>query len=424
MVTQQCCKEKTEVRFPNVQNLNVVICAHGIDSKDVGEALMAYKWISRLSEFVNLWVITNGSRLHETTGLEDNPRVKLTVVKPVVTFSNLAFRFERAVRPNYLEFYFRARRAIRAIVAQEHIDLGHQLMPRTVRHTPVFANLGIPYIVGPVHGGLQPPKVMAELSAKEEPWLAMLRHVDRLRRRFDPVLRRAFSQAERVLVSAPYVQNIMPLDCVEKCDIVSGVAIDPPSMKDRIDRHDGQVRLIFVGRIVPDKGIELLIRAMAECQPGSCVLSVFGKGPLREYCEKLSQELGVDKYVTWKGFVDRSLVLKAYEEHDVFVLPTVKEPAPSVVIEAMAAGLPVVCVDAGGPAYSVVSDCGLKIGLADRRTMVADLARAIDFMITHHDERVAMGFQARRRVQKHFTWDVVVGRVLEIYNEVANETAK
>jgi glycogen(starch) synthase len=112
------------------------------------------------------------------------------------------------------------------------------------------------------------------------------------------------------------------------------------------------MRLLFVGRIVPEKGVEILLEAMRIAQhgaPGSLALSIGGFGPV-PYVQKLQQLASRDGAdVRWLGRLGRDALENVYRDHDVAVVPSVwEEPFGLVAVEAMAAGLPVVATRSGG----------------------------------------------------------------------------
>jgi glycogen synthase len=115
---------------------------------------------------------------------------------------------------------------------------------------------------------------------------------------------------------------------------------------------DKPIRLLFAGRIVPEKGIELLLDGLQRAEeraPGSFSLSIAGFGPI-SYVDDLrrrSNDRRMD--VRWLGRLTREEIARAYAEHDIVVVPSVwEEPFGLVAIEAMASGLPVIATRSGG----------------------------------------------------------------------------
>ena len=112
----------------------------------------------------------------------------------------------------------------------------------------------------------------------------------------------------------------------------------------------GEVRLLAVGRLVPKKGFDVLLRALAECaqMDRRAQLTVIGDGPERRSLETLARELALDGKVEWRGAQDHAAVMQAIASAAIMIVPSREEPFGLVVLEAMAGGKPVVATRVGG----------------------------------------------------------------------------
>jgi colanic acid/amylovoran biosynthesis glycosyltransferase len=106
------------------------------------------------------------------------------------------------------------------------------------------------------------------------------------------------------------------------------------------EHHDGPLRVLFVGRLVAEKGPDLLVDAVGALDPGAVSVRIVGAGPLREHLEAKVAELGRD--VTLVGPLGQDELPDEYAAADVLVLPSAAEGLPVVLMEAMACGVPVV----------------------------------------------------------------------------------
>jgi glycosyltransferase involved in cell wall biosynthesis len=113
-------------------------------------------------------------------------------------------------------------------------------------------------------------------------------------------------------------------------------------------------KLLFVGRLVRQKGVTHLIRTLATIQKTApnvwknIRLTIVGDGPLRANLEQEATELGVSEHIEWKGWMARKVLTEEYRTHDVLVFPSFEEGMPNVVLEAMASGLAIVATNIGG----------------------------------------------------------------------------
>ena len=273
--------------------------------------------------------------------------------------------------------YWRWQRAARPVFARLHaenaFDLAHHLtwavdwQPAAVSSVP-----GLPYVWGPVGGATGTPlrlvrwlgvRGAAAAAARDASTRVSRRLVaDRLARGAALVLvqnddgRRRFASAGEVVVAPNVAIAQLP------------VTPSPPSST------DGR-RAVFAGRLKPWKGVRLAVAALAHAPDWH--LDVYGEGPDREPASRLADRLGVADRVTFHGWQPRLDVLAALATSDALLFPSLHDSAPWIVGEAATLGVPVVCVDRGGPPeLARVPEGGVAVA-ADRHTPNA-LADALE----------------------------------------------
>jgi glycosyltransferase involved in cell wall biosynthesis len=164
----------------------------------------------------------------------------------------------------------------------------------------------------------------------------------------------------------------------------------------------GECRLLFVGRLTTQKGLDAALKALARVKTATpWTLTVAGDGPRRGEFEGLARGLGLAARVTFRGFMDRAAVRTLYTESDVFVFPSRYEGMPNVVLEAMACGLPVVGTRIAGTEQLVEPETNGDLLPVDD---IDALAAALDRMISDETRRRRMGEASRRLVLEKWTW--------------------
>jgi glycosyltransferase involved in cell wall biosynthesis len=130
-----------------------------------------------------------------------------------------------------------------------------------------------------------------------------------------------------------------------------------PSMSDR------RLRLFFAGRLIGLKGISLAINAVKKLRDEGIPveLDIAGEGPLRSFMEKKIKHAEQAGQVTLLGSVPRDRLMLLYEGADLFLFPSLHDSSGNVILESLSCGLPVVCLDLGGPKNYVNPDCGVVI---------------------------------------------------------------
>jgi colanic acid/amylovoran biosynthesis glycosyltransferase len=160
-------------------------------------------------------------------------------------------------------------------------------------------------------------------------------------------------------------------------------------------------RLLCVGRLAPEKGQALLLEAIAalsaEARPVQ--LRLVGDGPDRAWLEKRAAELGIASNVEFAGWVDQARLMALYSEADLFVLPSLAEGIPMVLMEAMAMQIPCVAPRiAGIPELIEHGVDGMLFAVAD----VADLTQQIRRLLESPELSTQIGRQARIRVMRDY----------------------
>lgn len=170
----------------------------------------------------------------------------------------------------------------------------------------------------------------------------------------------------------------------------------------------------IVGRIVPIKGHEWLLRALAQLPELDRVrLYVFGTGPLEDECRALCSETGLNKVVRFMGF--KKNIHEYIAGLDVLVMPSLHEGLPYTLLEAMALGVPVVASNVGGLAEVLENgDTGLLVPSQD----VAALARAIDQVRSDASLRATLARGGRRAIAERFSSTVMVERHFDVYEHL------
>lgn len=180
---------------------------------------------------------------------------------------------------------------------------------------------------------------------------------------------------------------------------------------------EGPLRLLFVGRLVNQKGLDVLFKALAKMKDhADWTLTIAGEGPLKNELALASHKLGLRDRVVFRGWLERDHLPAVYEQADVFVLPSRDEGMPNAMLEAMAAGLPVIGSKVSGLDEVVIDDeTGLLVPVEDADA----LAHALRTVIEDRDYTFKLGQAARERVVTQFSWTHAADSYLTLLCEAA-----
>jgi len=177
--------------------------------------------------------------------------------------------------------------------------------------------------------------------------------------------------------------------------------------------RDGQ-RLLFVGRLMPQKGVDHLLHALAAMKTQAS-LDIVGDGPSRGALEALSRELGISSRVRWHGQLQQSELPRLYKSAAALVVPSLEEGLGLVAVEALLCETPVVAFDSGGLRDVIQHDrTGLLVPPGDR----AALARTLDDLLGRDGRGSDLARAGRLYALSAFAPESAARRYAEIYQQV------
>jgi glycosyltransferase involved in cell wall biosynthesis len=234
---------------------------------------------------------------------------------------------------------------------------------------------------------------------------------------FRLVQRHTFRHARHVISLGGRLTDILSRECGSPGKVVvlpNGVVMPPRS--ERFPSPEGSpIRLLFVGRLAPNKGVPDLLAALEELdRRGHCArfeADIVGGGPLLEALRGAN----VRTNVRFLGKVSDERLDELYARADVLVLPTLFEGMPTVVLEAMARGLPVLVTDVGATRELVDDLNGEIIPKRDPAALADALLR---LRALGADGRRAMGARGLARVNERFTWLGVADGHLKLFDSL------
>ena len=188
-----------------------------------------------------------------------------------------------------------------------------------------------------------------------------------------PGYRSTRRDASAFLIGSQDTLRLTDERCHDRCVYVPENGIDPARFtKPRRRQAAAPLRCVFLGRLVPYKGADLLLEACADfIRRGELELRVVGDGPQRAELEARICALGLQGRVKLSGWIEHEQVQDVLSESDFLALPSIREFGGGVVLEAMALGLPAVVVGYGGPDELVTEATGLRVPIGPPEAIMA-----------------------------------------------------
>lgn len=323
----------------------------------------------------------------------------------------------------YLGWQFGLFGIARKLHAQFQFDLALHCTYSVFRHPSFLGYLGIPFIFGPLGGGEDAPGFLKRTIRGSERVREMIRTCLNKFALVDPMLWVAYRKATVVLVSTHETKSALPWPFRRKAIVYSNLGVDASVAHPVLVRSAGEpLKLVFVGRLLGLKGIHLGLQALAisNAAGAQTELTIVGSGPYEKRLRHAARSLGVESAVTWTGALPQKEVFRIYRRAHALLFPSLHDSGGTVVLEAQLNGLPVICLDLGGPPTLVGEGCGLIVPAkgGSARTVVDGLAQAICRLANDEPFRQQLASSAIEHVQS-MTWERRVGGVLQLLNAPA-----
>jgi glycosyltransferase involved in cell wall biosynthesis len=393
---------------------------------------IGWEWYSRLARRLPTTLVTH-VRNRETLQRAGAPLPHSDVVfidtewfaGPLYRLASRLFpRSEHAVfLVSSLDYFVYDWQAVRQLQPGRHNgarwDVVHAVTPVSTVAPTRLHRLGRPVILGPLNSGLGTPPAFRDIMREESSWLYPIRSLGRLL----DVLFGSTRRAAVILTATRATRESIPRRYQHLCTAMLENGVDltrfaatpwPPG-----PAPDAPLRILFVGRLIPLKGIPMLFEAVAQVRLEFPVtLTIVGDGPMRENWQAQARTRGLDHSVSFLGACSLDEVARQMQAAHVFCLPSVRESGGAVLLEAMASARPVVAISFGGPAEVVDDAVGRGIPPDGPEAVTAALAETFRDIVRHPDSWWQRGEEGRRRAEARYDWDAKITEAIGLYRQV------
>ena len=409
---------------------NVLLCAYQCGPGLGSVSQIGWEWYSRLSARLPVTLVThsrNRDALEKNGAPLGNSSVRYIDTEwfagPLYRLASYAFRQSQhsVFLVSSIDFYVYDAQAYRGLkrLPSRPWTLIHAVTPVSPLAATRLYKLNLPLIVGPWNGGLESPTMFPDIMRQDSAWLYPFRSAGKL---IDAVIG-CTRHAARILSATRSTTASLPYSCRSRTErlLENGVDLSifhtaesppPPS-------REVPLRLIFVGRLVPFKGVSMLLESVARLRNELPLhLTVVGAGPLLGRLEKEAIEKGIGPIVEFTGNLPLTEVAARMRQAHLFCLPSVRESGGAVLLEAMACGLPIAAVAYGGPAEIVDEQVGRSLPPDGPEAVIGGLVNLFREVIEQPEVWRRKGLEGKRRAIEQYGWDAKIDRALEIYTEV------
>lgn len=329
----------------------------------------------------------------------------------------------------HLLWQFVAYTHARKCYGADDFDIVHHITFAGIRHPTLMGHLPYPLILGPLGGGERAPFALRKVYPWSGWFSDLVRDIHTWSLRLDPITRRAVTKALLVYAKTPESRDALPGNPREPIRLHIEIGIPDGLIPHRSLRDpSAPFQLLFAGRFLHWKGMAIGLRALAVARAKGidAQLTMVGAGPQDAAWRALASRFNLDEHVDWRGWLPHDDFKHLYPEHDAMLFPSLHDSSGTVILEAFANAMPVICLDLGGPGTIVDETCGHAVAVKDRSLSdcINGLSDAIAKIATSPDlhQRLSQGAAARG---EDLRWSKVVGGFYdEVQNALAVKTAK
>jgi glycosyltransferase involved in cell wall biosynthesis len=235
-----------------------------------------------------------------------------------------------------------------------------------------------------------------------------------------PITRRIWRRAYRVVANSADLRQLALISAPDvSIEVILNGASEPAARSNPTETRTG-LRILAVSRLIARKGLDTLIRTLGRSGNEDLSLDIAGEGPDGAALQRLAHACGVAERVRFHGFVDRAGLASLYANADVFVLASLAESCSMALLEAMAAGLPLVATRVGGTIELVQNGTN---GLLFKAQDVEELSTALRTLACNPALRWRFAAANRGLTREQFSWRAVARRYEAIFQHATGQSA-
>ncbi|WP_263353006.1 glycosyltransferase [Acidicapsa acidisoli] len=279
--------------------------------------------------------------------------------------------------------------------------------------------LDAPFVWGPI-GGLEQTTwaLLPALGVRGALYFLARNLLNDRDRRFSRTPKLAFARAEGGIIAATTgIQKEIKRFYGQESTVACEIGLPPVTRNTPAQRTSAEpLAILWCGNLVPGKALPFLLAALQMLPPElNWKLTIIGSGPYSTKWRRMACAIGIHDRCDWLGQVARETVLRQMQTAHVLAITSVYDLTSTVLVEALANGLPVVCPNHCGFTDAIHADCGIRVPACSRLEIIAGIR---DALIRMNDEsfRFPLACGALRR-SLEYQWDIKARAVNNIYDK-------
>jgi glycosyltransferase involved in cell wall biosynthesis len=278
--------------------------------------------------------------------------------------------------------------------------------------------LRIPFIIGPVAGGERAPFRLRRSMPFRRQLYELFRDLGIIFQRISPLTRSAYAAADWIYVTTPDSMRLIPRMWRSKAEVQ--LAVGTEGVVDDVSAriYSDSPRFLYAGNLLHLKGVHFAIRALAQARKliPEATFTIIGGGHDEAWLRTVAETCGITNSVEFAGRCTRSQLLASLSSYTALVFPSLHDSGGLIVLESLSVGLPVICLDIGGPGVMVNESCGFVIPIANANEdcVVTEICNAMVALGSMSPEELAILSNGAITRARELSWARLTSRITDV----------
>jgi glycosyltransferase involved in cell wall biosynthesis len=409
--------------------MKILLSAYACEPNKGSEPGVGWNWAKQIARFHEVWVITRtNNKTVIDKEMQKNPTPNLNFY-----YADLPkwMRFwKKGNRGLYLYYYLwqvMAYRVVKKLHKEKKFDLAHHITFGNILLPTFIPFLHIPFVWGPLGGGENIPKQFRTIFTLKWRIFESIRDImQKIFFKADPFINFALKKSRIILVRTRESFDLIPLKYIKKTKLIleTGATSTSIHTNNKSLEANNNLKIIYAGRLIHWKGLNLAIEAFANFikRNKNSIFLIIGDGSYYKNLLKQKESLNINK-IYFLGTLPREKTLMHINSSHIYLHPSFKDAGAWGVIEAMQYGLPIICLNLGGPREIVNEKCGIKIRAENPKQVVSDITKALHLLAKNPKLRNKLGNGGKKRAKELYDWDKKGNEIKNIYEEIFKDNA-
>lgn len=364
--------------------MNLLLSAYACRPNIGSEPAVGWKWAIELSKYCNVTVLTNYTnepyiRKHLSDISLSN--INFVYVKPNMKTELWYKEWQSFERLYYMLWQRKAVKVARDLMKSKKFDcVQHITYVSCVMPTYMY-KLNLPFVYGPVSGGEAIPSIINYPLTKKEKLIELIRQCNQVFASKSIYFRKACKKSKYIITTTEETKKLISPEYHDKTKIEQAIGLNKKDIRENIKTtFNDTLKFLIAGRMLSWKGFKIALEAFVEALDSGvdASLTILGSGneDFNLNLQKLSGNY-LNKKIKFVKSVPYNEMNSFYDKHDILINCSLRDSGCLVVMEAMGRGLPIICIDTGGPKVNTCSGGAIKIQPQKYDELKKDLIKSI-----------------------------------------------